>query len=157
MRNIRRLVEHGDLCRRLAQVSHESTGIPLFRTFRELSCFAAVLGLAQRRERALDGPTELFVDARVFESSETAVDVAYIVGLAATEDPDVLLDSAKGDEVLAETFERYAAGGLAILQEWLDAEPSDAAGDKAVLTALRKGGYLERFETAADAVSRVTF
>lgn len=157
MRSIRRMTEHSDLCIKLGQLSHPTTGTPLFRSFRELSCFAAMLGFEQGKQRELTGPTELFVDARVFERSETAVDIAYLVTLAATGKPEVLLDTAVADETLAKTFEELAAGGLDILTQWIEAEPSDPNGDKAVLTALSKGGYLNRSANAEDALADVTF
>lgn len=105
MRNIRRMTEHTDLCIKLGQLSHPTTGTPLFRSFRELSCFAAMLGFEQGKKRELTGPTELFVDARVFERSETAVNIAYLVTLAATGRSEVLLDTAAADE----TFEELCA------------------------------------------------
>lgn len=157
MRNVKRLTIHGELCKRLGQLSHPATGSPLFRTFRELSCFAAMLGYEQGRRRVLDGPTELLVDGRIFEGSETALDVAYLLGLAESVDPDVLADNSESSEKLALIFEELTAGGLDILGEWLEAEPSDPNGDRAVLTALNNGGYLDRAEAAGDAIENVVF
>lgn len=157
MRNIRRLVDHNDICTKLGQVSHPATGTALFGTYRELACFAAMLGFEQGRTKDLEGPVELFVDGRIFERSETAVDVAYLIALADSKSPDALQNTEKAEEELAKTFERYAAGGLEILKEWLAAEPSDPDGDKAVLTALNKGGYLNRAETLDDALAHVVF
>lgn len=157
MRNIRRLAAHDDLCRQLGQTAHPKTGTPLFRTFRELACFAAMLGFEQGRPKKLDGPTDLFVDARIFESSETAVDVVYLLGLAATKDPDVLLDTDAARDKLSALFEEYAAGGLEILAEWLAAEPSDPNGDLAVLTAIKRGGYLDDAKTVEDALGQIDF
>lgn len=157
MRNVRRMAEHGELCVKLGQLSHPTSGTPLFRSFRELSCFAAMLGYEQGRQRDLTGALELFVDGRVFERSETAVDIGYLVTLASTMKPEVLLDTAEADETMAATFEKLAAGGLDILAEWIAAEPSDPNGDKAVLTALSKGGYLNRSASAEDALADVTF
>ena len=68
-----------------------------------------MLGFEQGKKRELTGPTELFVDARVFERSETAVDIAYLVTLAATGGSEVLLDTAAADETLAKTFEELCA------------------------------------------------
>ena len=157
MRNIRRLQSHEELCNKLGQISHPATGAALFGTYRELACFAAMLGFEQGRSRELDGPAELFVDGRIFERSEAAVDIAYLIVLAATKNPDALEGTPEADEELAKIFERFAAGGLDILQEWLDAEPSDPDGEKAVLTALSKGGYLARAETLGDARANLSF
>ncbi|MCG5248415.1 hypothetical protein [Methylorubrum extorquens] len=157
MRNVRRLKEHADLCIKLGQTSHPATNSALFRTYRELSCFVAMLGFEQGRERELDGPTELFVDGRIFEGSETAVDVLYLIGIASTQSTEALGDDRDAEEKLVKTFERFAAGGLDIVAEWMALEPSDAHGDKAVLTALKRGGYLERVETAEDALAHVVF
>ncbi|KTS25896.1 hypothetical protein NS228_23835 [Methylobacterium indicum] len=157
MRSIRRLKEHADLCIKLGQSSHPATGAALYRTYRELSCFVAMLGFEQGRERDLDGPTELFVDGRIFEGSETAVDVLYLIGIASMKSTSVLDDTEEAEEKLVKAFERFVAGGLDIVAEWMAAEPSDTNGDKAVLTALRRGGYLERIQTAEDALARVVF
>lgn len=157
MRSIRRLKEHGELTVRLAQASHPATNAALFRTFRELSCFVAMLGFEQGRQRELEGPTELFVDARIFEGSETAVDVLYLIGIASMKTTNVLNDDEAAEDKLVKAFEKFAAGGLDIVAEWIAAEPSDPHGDKAVLTALRRGGYLEQVESAEDALTRVVF
>lgn len=157
MRSIRRLKEHADLCIKLGQTSHPVTNAALFRTYRDLACFVAMLGFEQGRVRELDGPTDLFVDGRIFEGSETAVDVLYLIGIASTKSTEALNDDAGAEEQLVKAFERFAAGGLDIVAEWMHAEPSDPHGDKAVLTALRRGGYLDRVDTAEDALSRVVF
>jgi len=158
VRNIRRLVAHEDLCVRLAQAAHPASGRPLFGTYRDLACFAAMLGFEQGRKPDLtDQPLELFVDSRIFERSETAVDVAYLIALADAKRVEALADTLEAEEEAISNFERYAAGGLAILQEWLDAEPSDPDGEKAVLTALAKGGYLATPENLDDALRNVVF
>lgn len=157
MRNIRRLDRHRDVCDQLAKATHPRTGNSIFPTYRELACFAALLAFEQGKVVKLDGPSDVLVDGRIFGRSDQAEDVAYLLGLAATRSAEILREDDEQPEKLALLFEEYVAGGLEILQGWIRDEPSDAYGDRAVLTALRRGGYLEDDQSADEAIDLVTF
>lgn len=157
MRTIRRLNSHRDLCDQFAKVPHPHTGTSIFSTYRELACFAALLGFEQNRRRDLVGATEVFVDGRIFAGSDQALDIAYLLALATTRNQDILREDEVHQEQLAVLFEEYAAGGLDLLGEWLRAEPSDPHGDRALLTGLRKGCYLDDQVAAETALDRVIF
>jgi dnd system-associated protein 4 len=111
LKAIRRLVSDEDICARLAQAPHPRTGGPIFRTFRDLAVFAATVGFEQSRRRPLDGPTDVFVDGRIMERSDTAMDMVYLIGLAAERRQEILSDDPKEEDELAKIFEEYARGG----------------------------------------------
>jgi dnd system-associated protein 4 len=157
VRNIRRLVAHTAISEQLARATHPLTGNSIFGTYRELACFAALLGFDQDRRIELDGPTDLLVDGRILENSDQAQDIVYLLGLAATKEQDILRVDGEHPERLVALFEQHVAGGLQILAEWLRDEPSDPHGDRAVLSALRRGGYLNEELPADVAIDRVVF
>lgn len=157
MRTIRRLSSHRDLCDQLAKTPHPQTGNSIFPTYRELACFAALLGFEQNRQCKLEGATEIFVDGRIFAGSDQALDIAYLLALAATREQDILQDDEEQEERLSVIFEEYLAGGLDILSEWLRDHPSDTNGDRAVLSALRREGYLDDSQAVETALDRVVF
>ncbi|MCK1630255.1 hypothetical protein [Bradyrhizobium sp. 162] len=157
MQNIRRLARHAEICELLARATHPHTGNSIFGTFRELACFAALLGFERDRKVVLDGPTELLVDARIFERNDQALDMLYLVGLAATRDRNILKNDEANSDRLVSEFERYVAGGLEILKEWLNDDPADENGDRAILSGLHRAGLLKAEPPAADVINRVVF
>ncbi|MDG7001118.1 MAG: hypothetical protein JRN15_18645 [Nitrososphaerota archaeon] len=129
---------------------------PIFATKRDLLCFAAVLGFDREKKGPIEAKAVEFVDSRPFENSQEAMNLMYLIGLAVTKDVDSLRE--ENEEKLVEIFEQYADGGLSILQEWLAETPSDPHGDRAILEALKKHGYLSTTgEPAEDVVADVEF
>lgn len=157
IRTVRRLVSDEDICRHLAQVPHPKSGGPIFRTFRELAVFAATVGFEQQRRIPLSGPTDVFVDGRIMESSETVMDMVYLLGLAAERRQEVLSDAPAEQEKLASVFEEFASGGLEVIREWLAEDPADPEGDRALRGALSRHGYMDDDRSAADALGEVDF
>ena len=155
--SIRRLDRHDDLVERLGAQAHPKTGASIFPTFRELACFAALLGFELDRRASMDGPTGLLVDGRIFAGNDQALDILYLLGLASTRDQDVLLDHVDQETRLVAEFERLVNGGLDVLAEWLAAEPTDAYGDRAILAALVRGGFLADAERSDVSLDDVTF
>ena len=119
--------------------------------------FAATVGFERQRRIALDGPTDVFVDGRIMESSEAVMDMVYLLGLAAERRQEILSDDAVEQETLATVYEEFAAGGLEVIREWLAEDAADPDGDRALRGALRRHGYLEDRRTAADALGEVDF
>lgn len=157
IRTVRRLVADEDICRQLAQTPHPRSGGPVFRTFRELAVFAATVGFEQQRRVKLEGPTDVFVDGRIMESSESAMDMVYLLALASERRQEVLSDDAAEQERLATLFEEFAAGGLEVVREWLAEDPGDTEGDRALRGALGRHGYLEDGRSAAETLGEVDF
>jgi dnd system-associated protein 4 len=129
---------------------------PIFATKRDLLCFAAVLGFEEDRHGPIEAKAVDFVDSRPFENSQEAMNLLYLIGLAVTKDADALRE--ENEEKLVEIFEQFADGGLSVIQEWLAETPSDPHGDRAILEALKKHGYLGLTdEPAEDVVADVEF
>lgn len=129
---------------------------PIFATKRDLLCFAAVLGFETEKKGKIEAKAVEFVDSRPFENSQEAMNLLYLVGLAVTKDADVLKE--ENEEKLVDIFEQYADGGLSVMEEWLTETPSDPHGDRAILEALKKHGYLGvTDEPAEDVVADVEF
>ncbi len=157
MRDIHILKTNEPLARRLAESSHPVTRASLFPTFRELACFAALVGFDAGESKPLVGQTQSLVDGRIFGNSEQAIDIQYLIGLAGTRDQKILLDDPAQEERLVSLFEGYVNAGFQILALWMSETPSDPDGDKAILSALRKNGYLSAPEPADHALANVTF
>ena len=156
MRTIKRTGDSEAVVKKLANSSHPLTGQPIFPTYRDLLCFCAVLGFEHENMKPLEGSLVDFVDGRVFSNHETAVDLLYLIALAQTQDMFILRED--NEEKAVEIFEAYANGGVQILSDWLKDMPADLNGDKAILSALAKKGYLGAATSSPqDATSRVTF
>ena len=149
MRGIRRPAEFEDLVRRLAEESHPTCSKSIFATMRELICFAAALGFQVKRRVPVDGPTNE-IDARIFERSETAMDLFYLIALSEEQKSDVLMPDR--EDQATKIFEEYVAGGLAEIRDWLQARPEDQYGDQALLAGLQKNGLLKATEPRVDDV-----
>jgi dnd system-associated protein 4 len=157
MRTLRYSKQYEGVVKQLGGDAHPLTRQPLFQTYRELACFAAVLGYESDTRLRLEGEQNDFVDGRIFGNYEPAVDLMYLVALASSRDMNILRDEHE-DRMLA-IFEEFANGGLKLLADWLHEKPDDAYGDKAVLAALYQHGFLtgQREQTAAEAASEVSF
>jgi len=127
----------------------------MFPTMRELVCFAAALGYETQRRLPVDGPTNE-IDARIFERSETAMDLLYLIALSEEKKSDVLMPDR--EDYAVTIFEEYAAGGLAEIREWLHARPEDQHGEQALLNGLQKRGLMEAGQPEVDDIlGQVTF
>ena len=91
------------------------------------------------------------------ESSETVMDMVYLLGLAAERRQEILSDDPAEQETLALVYEEFAAGGLEVIREWLAEDPADPEGDRAIRGALSRHGYLEDKRSAADTLGEVDF
>jgi dnd system-associated protein 4 len=153
MRGIRRSVVHEGLVRQLTEASPPLTRA-IFPTMRELMCFAATLGFESDLRKPLQGDT-LEVDGRIFGNYQPALDTLYLVALAADRSADILRDEKEDDMI--SIFEQYAEGGFQILGGWLREKPDDTNGDRAILAALTKHGFLSGLRTADEALLDVKF
>lgn len=151
MRNFQRSSRHDLVVGKLATDSHKKSGQPIFQSRRDLMCFAAVLGWESKRRNVVKEPSIEFVEYRVFERSPQAQELLYLIGLAETRNPDCLRPEA--EDALVTLFEEFADGGLEILLEWLNETPSDGPGDRAILEALGKYGYLQQTDKPPEAIA----
>lgn len=103
-------------------------------------CFAAVVGFHEGKRIPLKGDT-FEIDARIFQNSQQAIDLLYLIALAGIRDVNILREER--DEELTVIFEEYANAGLAKIADWIRDRPDDVNGDKALLTAFEKAGFLE--------------
>jgi dnd system-associated protein 4 len=143
------LEKYEGLVRQLAETAHPSSKRAIFATMRELLCFAAVLGFSEGRRTPLDGPTNE-IDGRIFENSPQAVDLIYLLALVTAKDPSILQTEREEDTCCV--FEEYATTGLAALDRWMKEKPDDPYGDQAILSALRRGGFLPKADATVDEI-----
>lgn len=139
MRNIRRPAEREPVFKRFTDIPHPDSERPIFTTQRDFLCFAAVLGF-HAGERTSLGTRTLELDGRVFDNHEASRDIVYLVALAGSREPGILHPDREDE--LVSVFEEYAATGLRVIDDWLVACPDDHIGDQAILTALKREGFL---------------
>lgn len=156
MRTFRHNSSHDATVQLLYGTVHKKAGQPIFVTKRDLLCFAAVLGFEEKRRNPIsEKPTE-FVDSRPFENSREAMQLLYLIGLAETKDVDCL--RVENEDGLVSIFEEYADGGLSTLEDWLLETPSDPNGDRAIVNALNRHGFLtSTFASPEEIVAKVEF
>jgi dnd system-associated protein 4 len=153
MRNVRRSKKHEELVRLLAEDVHPDAGRSIFPSMRELMCFAAILGFQEQKRIPITGDT-LDIDYRIWGSSDLALDLLFLIPLASERSLDLARPEA--DEQLVTIFEEYANGGFDVLNRWLEETPDDQHGDRALLVAFQKYGYLsapKRVDTVLDQIS----
>jgi len=152
MRIFRHNASHNDLVDLLYGTPlKKANDQPIFATKRDLLCFAAVLGFEVKRRGEIRAKATDFVDGRPFENSQEAMNLLYLIGLAETKDADCLRDEKEDD--LVSIFEDYADGGLETIREWLRETPSDSHGDRAIIEALKRHGFLTSTEESAESVA----
>jgi dnd system-associated protein 4 len=154
MRGIRRSEQFDELVHRLGDTQHQLLDRTIFPTMREVMCFAAVLGYENERSSDLQAKT-LEIDGRNFANSQQALDLLYLVGLASSKDVETLREERE-DEMI-QIFEKYAQGGLEIIQGWLREKPEDQHGDQAILAALAKYGYLDSGKDVDAVIGEISF
>jgi len=139
MRNIRRPQSEEVLFKRFTETTHPITNKPIFATQRDFLCFLAVLGYHFGERAPITGKaTEL--DSRVFEGHEQSRDILYLIALSGAKDTNIL--QPDNEDEMVRIFEEYAASGFKVLERWLKECPDDHVGDLAILTAIRKEGFL---------------
>jgi len=155
MRSIRRADEFEDMVRRLADEAHPDAGRSIFPSMRELMCFAAVLGFQEERRFKLEGKKTHEIDYRIWQNNDLALDLLYLIPLAAERNLNLLRPET--EDLLVEVFEEFANGGLEIMQSWLNETPDDPHGDRALLNALHKHGYLSVPKKVDAVIDQIKF
>ncbi|WP_430425104.1 hypothetical protein [Phenylobacterium sp.] len=154
MRSIKWQKSYETMVRRLAETPHPQSKKSIFPTMRELICFAAMLGFEKETHVPLNGDT-LEIDYRIWQNSELALDLLFLIPLAHRQSADILREDAEDE--MTEIFENYANGGLEILKGWMNEKPDDLNGDRAILAALQKHGFLQLEKKPEDVLADVEF
>ena len=147
MRSIYRSKEHAETIRKLTERNPE-THVAVFPTIKALQCFAAVIGFDQKRRKKLDRSNVENIEWHTFENTNHTHYI-YLIALAETNDLNVLkYDVENSDDFdvganMVEIFEEYANGGFDIITGWLAKNPGDPFGNKAILAAMEKAGFMK--------------
>ncbi len=142
MKNVYRDNRHDTLVKRLAgDINHPLMKTSLFPFIRELLCFAALVGYAEGEKTALSKTTSE-IPGRVFENSDEAQDIIYLLALVEKRDADILRNEREAEAI--SIFEQYANGGLDVISRWISEDPGDPYGDHAIIQAMQKYGYFDR-------------
>ena len=160
MRSINRSKNHAILISKLRE-KDPKTGIAVFSTIKALQCYAAVLGFDHGRREKFDRKDTDNIEWHTFNNDDYTQYI-YLSALAEANSMDVLkYDVEQSDftglsDDMVKIFEEYAHGGFNILQNWLDKNPADTFGAKAIISSLHKKGYLDddaKKETEFDEVN----
>ena len=154
MRGVRREARLDHVYRKLGGVPHPITNKSIFPTFRDTLAFAALVGFEEEAQVRLTGDL-LELDGRLVNEHPQTMDVVYMIALAHTKDINILRDDNEDNALLI--FEEFANGGFRIIEGWLKESPEDLAGDKAILNALRKYGYLRASEEVESVMGEIEF
>jgi dnd system-associated protein 4 len=152
MRGIKASNNHQDMIRHL---THPVSGRPIFDSMRSLVCFAAVLGYEYSKKNVLAGEQFEAVDGRIFENNDQAIDLLYLIALAHEKDADIL--RVENEEKMVAIFEEFAQGGFEILSGWLREKPEDTVGDRAIISAFGKYGFLSTGDDSDVKLSEISF
>lgn len=149
MKSIYRSKTHADTIKILTKKNLE-TDMAVFPTIKALQCFAAVVGFDNKRRVELDRRNVENIEWHTFESTQHTHYI-YLIALAETNDLNILKNKddpsdsepSEGDNMFV-IFEEYANGGFEIIQSWLNKTPGDPYGNRALLVAMEKAGYMKR-------------
>ena len=98
-------------------------GKPVFSTIRDLLIFAAMVGYEHGQKEDVESEKEE-VPLRIFESTSDEK-YLYLAAIVESKNPNLFKD--KNEAKMLKIFERYAAGGLQTIQDWLEEEPATEA------------------------------
>ena len=139
LRSVVRSEEHEKMVQNLSRQSVDGKQT-VFRTIRELICFAAMLGFQMGKRSTLpDNKRGEDVMIEEFERNES-IDLIYLIAVAHTGGTEVLKSDAEIDMV--SIFEEYANGGFEILKGWLH-KYRDEVGFQAILQGLKENGLID--------------
>jgi len=139
--NIHRSRVHEDMVQRLSGVTS-----PFFPTIRELLCFAALLGYAEKVRIPLD-KSEGVEDISYQQFIDEPESLVYMIALAEEKNPDILRDGQEKNCV--QIFEEYANGGLDIIRDVILQGGGDYL-DRYIMEFLQREGYLEQHKDEPD-------
>ena len=113
-----------------------SDQVGIFKEIWRLLLFAAQVGYKNgRRDPLKSVDAGKGIDQGTFGNSPAWPGILYLMALAETGKSDCLSGTADAEDIRVSTFQEYANGGLAILQEFFAGRPVDLDG---VLTLLEE-------------------
>jgi len=148
MRSIYRSKKHVSLINKLRE-KDTRTGVAVFPTVKALQCYAAVLGFDRDRRESFDRKETDNIEWHTFQN-DGYTQYIFLIALAASDTMNVLeydieeSFSSPATDDMVKIFEEYAHGGFNILQTWIDKEPGELFGTKAIMNGLLKHGYLNK-------------
>ncbi len=146
MRSIYRSKKHTKLINTLTS-KDPSSNTSAFPTIKALQCYAAMVGFQEGRRDPFDKDERENIEWHTFKNDDYT-DYIYMIALAETKSLDVLRYDVESSDMggfkedMVKIFEEYANGGFYILQNWLNKQPGDPYGAKAIISGLQKSGYL---------------
>lgn len=151
MRGVRRSKIHSDLVDRL-DTRNPSTNQKVFPFKKATMCYAAILGFKKSKRSKLPDRDVDTIEWHTFANGGYA-DYIFLIALAHAKSLDVLRydiensDPIGFDEDMVTIFEEYANGGLEIMQTWLQKKPGDVYGHEAIISGLKREGFLNLAKT----------
>lgn len=146
--SINRNTEHAETIKVLTD-KDPSTGKAVFPTIKALQCFAAVLGFSDNQRTPLTRNKTENIEWHTFENGNLT-DYIYLIALAEANDVNILkydienlIPNTTSDNMI-QIFEEYANRGLEIITNWRNKTPSDLYGTKALISSMRKKGFIEQ-------------
>jgi len=133
MRDIRRLDSTESIVDRLTDPKFTETGEPVFKTIMELLIFAAGIGFSSKRRTPVSSSGKA-VPYRIFKNNEKD-GYLYLLALAETKNSECL--GPDDNDMVAQIFEEYAAGGLEEITDWLNDNPTDGSGVHSLIAKLQ--------------------
>lgn len=134
MRDVRRADSAEPLVELLTTPRRGEDGEATFATIMDLLIFAAGVGFKSKRREAVPSSGK-GIPFAIFERNQKDGYI-YIMALAETQTAGSLASEVV--EGAIQTFEEYAAGGLEIIQAWLNENPTDVSGVQTLLSQLTR-------------------
>jgi len=89
----------------------------LFERYVHVVCFAAGIGIKVARRESISGEKLLEIDSETFTNNELGIWI-FLISLMSNDEPDItIFRTPEGESQAIKTFQEYAAGGLAYLNE----------------------------------------
>ena len=133
MRDIRRLDSTEATVERLTNPKFSETGEAVFKTIMDLLIFAAGVGFSTKRSSQVPSSGKA-VPYRVFKNNEKD-GYLFLLALAAKGNSECL--ASDDDDMVAQVFEEYAAGGLEEITDWLNDNPIDSSGVQSLIAKIQ--------------------
>lgn len=151
--NVYRSKQHEPMVQRLGHQHLNNMKSSIFPTFRELMCFAALLGFSESRRIKLDEKYEKIGIENVVWENHPAQDIIFLIALAESKDPNILRDGHETECV--KIFEEYANGGFEVIQDAL-LTGGDEFPEKDIIQMLLDQKYL-KLDTQGNELGGVVF
>lgn len=126
--------KNSDLYERLVDKQIASAKRPIFKTYIDLTVFAAMVGFSRNRftelqERANEIP------ARVFQN-QNIDGLVYLVAVLHEKSGEMLRE--RNEAAAWQIFEKYANGGMDVIREMFAENPNDFEGVSSLLSFLKE-------------------